>query len=135
MRTKLPKSRCFPDLGIPVYHGSPLPWNVIPRHSAYIDPPNHPNVGIYGIHGGSWDIYLCRFAQCRSTVLRATELLSSDFVWNLMSRKKSLWIIQRVSNGGLLEQCRAGPHGQMWEWLGFPLVLLPTNLCGLDNVV
>ena len=29
---------------------------IMPRHSmyaiyAYIDPPNHPNVGIYGIHG------------------------------------------------------------------------------------
>ena len=33
----------------------PIPF---PRHSmyaiyAYIDPPNHPNVGIYGIHGVS----------------------------------------------------------------------------------
>ena len=37
---------------------------------AYIDPPNHPNVGIYGIHGGVPQIPKKRLVQCS---LRATQ--------------------------------------------------------------
>ena len=44
-----------------------------PRHSmygiyAYIEPPNHPNVGIHGIHGASGCVYLNTFFRVMSRV-------------------------------------------------------------------
>ena len=51
---------------------------------AYIDPPNHPNVGIYDIHGVSGKGGVLSQAVTAQQMLR----LSASRVWS--SQKKSL---------------------------------------------